>query len=258
MPRYGGQNAYVDDSVFQRQAKRLAKRLKVDEHDFVKAQSGLLARDIARLTPPYQNFPGFGNKSSIGTTADMMAGKEAIRIDVRSIVIVIKDEDVPGIVKKYGKGAIYGKDGVVAPGILQSQQELKKWHKEMSNTRGRVRKVSMPNIPFVGENTFVSYLKQEYKDVGIAKAAMYGASVGLQAKGAALVAIKKHVPKSGGRGFMTKTSEGSTGNISGSADGLFHVIRHLPKLRTDRLKKAVKRLQYIAKAMAKKSGFKTS
>ena len=63
--------------------------------------------------------------------------------------------------------------------------------------------------------------------------------------------------KPSGSGKITKTAKGPHGILSARAEGLFHTKRFLPQLMTNRLKKAVKRLEYIGRQSAKKAGFKT-
>ena len=71
----------VDDSVFQKRARRLAKLLKVDERQFVREQGGLLARAVAIYTPPYATFPD-SKKKTIGSKKDFDEGRNAAKRDV--------------------------------------------------------------------------------------------------------------------------------------------------------------------------------
>ena len=261
MPRYGNDKIYIDDSEFQRKARKLARKYGVDEYDFVKEQTGLLARDVAKMTPPWASFPSLWKGTSIGTAKDIKQGKFAVLKDLKQICFVVP-QDVADRVHQQSKGGpIWRRDGsgsnrVVSPGVITNMGALRSWHHENENARGRTKKVKVPNLPWVGDKLFNSYVKAEQANVGVAKAAFWLASVALGAKGAAPAAVKKIAYKSSGGGSMHKTIKGPYGLINGSAKGLHHAKRFLPQLRSNRLKKAVKRLEYIGRAAAKQAGFK--
>ena len=42
----------IDASVFEQKARLLAKKLGKNESEFIKNQTGLLAREVAKMTPP--------------------------------------------------------------------------------------------------------------------------------------------------------------------------------------------------------------
>ena len=257
MPRYGGKNVYIDDSVFQRKAKKLAKQFGVDQKEFIKDQTGLLAREAARFTPPWAGFPKFtGN--SVGTAKDIKAGEWAIYNDIKKICAVISD-DAAERARKYSKGGpIYRKGRIVSPGVLASMSSISQHHKSNKRGRGRTRDLPSNQVPWVGESIFNAYVKTQQNKAGIAKASFYKASLALGAKGPAVKGIKRHVIIADGTGKVMSSRKGPYGLISAKADGLFHTMRFLPQLKTNRLKKAVKRLEYIGRQSAKKSGFKTN
>lgn len=257
MPRYGNNKVYVDDSVFQQKARKLARKLGVDEHKLVKEQTGILAREVAKMTPPYAKFPSLYKGTSVGTAKDIKQGEWAVYNDLRKICFVVPD-NVAERTHRYAKGGpVYRRGGIVAPGVIVSIGELAKWHKRNEDHKGRTKDLDVPHLPWVGESLFLKYVKSQQKNVGIAKAAFYKASLQLGAKGAAVKGIKRHIATTSGKGSMTKTAKGPYGLISGAAKGLWHVKRHLPALERNRLIKAVKRLEYINRQAIKESGFKT-
>ena len=256
MPRRGN-NAYVDDSVFQQKAKKLARKLGVDEYEFVKEQTGLLAREVAKMTPPYASFPSLVKGTSVGTAKDIKAGEWAVYNDIKQICFIVPDDVAERTRRATKGGPVYRRGKIVAPGVISSMSLLSAWHRKNKGLNGRTKDLDVPLLPWVGETLFVNYAKTQQKEVGIAKAAFYKASLALGAKGAAVAGIKRHLAKTTGSGRMTKARKGPAGNISGSADGLWHTNRHLPALQRNRLIKAVKRLEYIGKKAAKESGFKT-
>lgn len=261
MPRYGNNKIYIDDSEFQRKARKLAKKLGVDEYDFVKEQTGLLAREVAKMTPPYASFPSLYKGTSIGTAKDIKHGKFAVLKDLKQICFVVPEEVAERVHRQTKGGPIWrrdtsGSNKIVAPGVITNLGALRSWHHSNENARGRTRKLQVPHLPWVGDKLFDQYVKSQQANVGIAKAAFWLASVALGAKGAAPAAVKKIAYKSSGGGSMHKTIKGPYGLIDGKARGLSHTLKHLPKLRRNRLIKAVKRLEYISRKAVKASGFK--
>lgn len=256
MPRYGNKRIYVDDSEFQRKAKKLARKLKIDEYDFVKEQTGILAREVAKMTPPYVTFPKLTG-TGIGTAKDIKAGEWAVYHDLRQICIVVPDNIADWARRVFKGGAIYKKGQVIAPGVFSSVGFMREWHEKNKMPNGRTRELSKPLLPWVAQSVFEIYLKSEQANVGVAKAAFYKASLALGAKGAAVKGIKRHLIRTSGDGNMKRAKKGPIATISGRADGLWHAVKHLPRLQRNRLIKAVKRLEFVGRQSAKKAGFKT-
>jgi len=257
MPRYGNNKVYVDDSVFQQKARKLAKQLGVDEHKFVKEQTGILAREVAKMTPPYAKFPSVYKGTSVGTAKDIKQGEWAVLNDLRKICFVVKNNIAERAHRHAKGGPVYRLGKIVAPGVIVNIGDLATWHKRNEDHKGRTKGLDVPLLPWVGESLFLKYAKSQQKNVGIAKAAFYKASLQLGAKGAAVKGIKRHIATTSGGGKMAKSSKGPYGLISGQAKGLWHVNKHLPALERNRLIKAVKRLEYVNRQASKKAGFKT-
>lgn len=255
MPRYGTNSTYIDDSVFQRRARKLAKIYGVDEKEFIKDQTGLLAREAAKMTPPWDGFPKLSG-TGVGTGKDIKAGKMAVRFDLFKIAAPRKKGVVSWAIKTFKGGPIYYNGKIVAPFAIDDEATLARWHDKWQQPNGRTAKLAADARPWVSAPVFNRHLKKEEAKVGIAKAAFVKASLDLGAKGTIPAAVMKNLAVPMGGGKVVKTSKGPHGAIDARADGLWHTKRHLPRLMTNRLKKAVKRLEYIGRQSAKKSGFK--
>ena len=250
--------AKFDDTVFQQRAAALARNLGKDEFEFVKQQTGLLAREVARHTPPYAAFPT-GSGTSIGSKLDKAQGEWAIYNDLRRIFAVISDANAADAHAKSKGGPIYRNRGsgseMVSPGVITTMSSMGEWHRRHRNNRGRTNWIPDNDVPWVGESLFIAYLKSQQKNVGRAKAPFSKASVELGAKGAVPLWVRNNMVGAYGSGKMTKVSSVTTGVIQGREKGLYHTIRHLPRLRKNRLIKAVKRGEYLMRQAAKDSGF---
>ena len=250
-----GKGIVIDDSTFQKRARALARKLKVDEYDFVKEQTGLLARDVALFTPPYLKFPRFTRKD-VGNPKDLLAGRIAVQRDVQQICTVKRVGTIRWAQKTFQGKPIYRGGRQVALGVIDTVAELAVWHRRNQRRGGHTEPLMGEDRYWVASNIFREYLRYQKSNVGIAKSAFLKASLQLGAKGAINPAIKKHVGKTQGQGRMARTDKGAYGLISGRAKGLSHVFRILPMLERNRLIKAVKRLEFIGRAASKKAGFK--
>lgn len=248
----------IDSSVFEQKARMLAKKLGKNEREFVKDQSGLLAREVAKMTPPYANktLPSLKVGSSVGSKADIEAGEFAVYNDLKKIFEVLPDDVIWKEHHKSKGGPIYRHGKVRSPGVITDAFKLHRWHRENRDYRGRTKNLKRPGIPWIGESLFIEYVKSQQASVGMAKAAFLKASIPLRAKSTATPKIKRHLSRVKGSGRVVKDSNGSTGMISGRARGLSHVYRHIPELKRNRLKKAVLRGEYLMKKAAKDSKFK--
>jgi hypothetical protein len=254
MARRSGKGIIIDDSTFQKKARRLAKLLKINEYDFVKEQTGLLARDVAMKTPPYRKFPV--NPKSIGTNADKLAGFNAVKRDIENVVVPVKSPVARWAKKTFGNRPIYEGKERIGLGVIESEGQLRSLHQKNRGANGRTKHRLDSNKYWVAKSIFNKYLKTQRENVGISKAAFVKASLQLGAKGVIPAWVKRHVGKVSGGGRMSRTAKGAYGLIRGSAPGLSHVFRNLRRIERDRLIKAVKRLEFIGKQAAKKSGFK--
>ncbi len=250
-----GKGIVIDDSTFQKRARALARKLKIDEYDFVKEQTGLLARDVAKFTPPYASFPRKSG-NTVGGAKDIKAGKMAVQRDVQQICTVKRVGTIRWAQKTFQGKPIYRGGKKSALGVIDTVGGLAAWHDRNRDSRGHTKPLMGEDRYWVASTVFNKYMKMQKSNVGIAKSAFVKASRQLGAKGKVHNSIMAHVGKVSGSGRMSKTGKGAYGLISGRAKGLSHVFRLLPMLERDRLIKAVKRLEFIGKQASKKAGFK--
>jgi len=250
-------NGFVfDDSVFRQRVAALARNLGRDEREFIKQQTGILAREVARFTPPFEVFPKLSTSTSVGTSKDMQAGKWAIYIDIAQICTVKEKGEITKAKKSWGNGPIILGDGkMITMGVIDNATDLHKWHTENQGFNNRTRPLSGPNRYWVSAPVFKAYVKTQQANVGTAKAAFYKAALALGATVTAPAAVKNNLMNSIGTGKLTKQSGGTKGLILGRAGGLFHTNKHLPMLRKNRLIKALKRGEYLLKQAAKDASF---
>jgi len=253
---YGKNNIGIDDSEFQRKAKKLVKKYGISEKEFIKDQSRLLAREAAKFTPPFAVFPDWNKGTAVGSKADIEQGEWAIYYDLKKIFAPVGDDTITKKLKYYKGGPVYRRGAIVFAGIARNVSEMKKWHSNNKRANGRTRDLPSNGAMLCGWSLFNKYAKTQQKKAGIAKAAFWKASLGFGGKSPATPKIKRHLATTSGSGIMVKTRKGHDGKITARADGLFHTMRFLPHLRRNRLEKAVKRLEYIGKKVAKESGFK--
>ena len=247
----------VDYRAFEKKAKALAKKLGKDEREFVKQQTGILAREVAKMTPPFASFPSLKKGSAIGNKEDKKIGEWAIYMDIKWICTVIPDGDIAKAKQSWGSGPIiYSNGKVIAKGVIDNVSELRNWHNSNQGLNNRTKPLKGPMRYWVSETVFTSYVKSEQKKVGIAKAAFAKASLALGAKGAIPAWVKNSMNSTSGSGQLIKESKGTKGIITGRAGGLFHTNRHIPALMKNRLIKAVKRGEFLMRKAAKDSNFK--
>ena len=246
----------IDDDVFQQRIAALARNLGEDEFEFVKNQTGILAREVARMTPPYAVFPTLTNSSSVGTSKDIQKGKWAVYVDIAQICTVKEKGEITKAKKSWGAGVIrYGNGQVISLGIIDNETDLHKWHTANQGLNNRTKPLSGPNRYWVSAPVFKAYVKTQQANVGTAKSAFYKAALQLGATVTAPAAVKNNMFNSDGGGTMKKRVGGSLGKIHGRAGGLYHTTKHMSKLRKNRLIKAVKRGEYLLKQAAKDANF---
>ena len=245
----------IDDSTFQKRARALARKLKIDEYDFVKEQTGLLARDNAKYTPPYASYPSKG-KSTIGSTEDHMRGIEAVRQDILKIIYPQEQKVIDWAIANFGTRPTYKGGQKTSNGVLLSINQLKRWHDKNRNKKGRTRPLKSEFRYWVSYPILDKYIDMEIENVGISKAAFAKAGLQLGAKGSIPKWVKRHIGKVSGGGKMARTSNGAYGVIFGRAPGLAHLYGKTKSIQRDRLIKALKRLEFIGKQASKNAGFK--
>ena len=245
----------IDDSVFQQKARLLARKLGKDEKEFIKQQTGILAREVARMTPPFASFPKLSNSASVGSAKDIKAGKGAIVIDLLRICSTRKGPTVKWAKKTFGNSPVIF-ESQAAGGALINEAELKAWHKINQGPNNRTKRLPTTSKYWVTSVVLNRYIKKQQLKVGTAKAAFYKAAMALGAKVTAPAGVINNISNPVGTGTVKKGSSGSKGTIKGRAGGLFHTNKFLPMLRKNRLIKAVKRGEFLMRKAAKDSNFK--
>ena len=245
----------VDDSVFKKDTATFLAKIGKEEKDFIREQSGMVARDLAKYTPPFVKgtWPDFA-KDTIGTSADIKAGKNAIEGGLKSICFRIKKKTtINKAIKDFGRNApVYKGKQQIAFGVIDNIKDLSNWHYKNRTSQGRVLKVATIQRPMVWLSVFNKYVKRRQEDVGIAKAGFYKASLRFGAKEKAPPNIKKNVGKAAGLGILKQTKDGWVGHISGTSKGAEYTVNKLPMIQRNRGEKAAKRLEILVKKRAKK------
>ena len=258
--KYQSQNVGIDYSEFQRKAKKLARAYKVDEREFIKDQSRLLAREAAKFTPPFAEgiLPSWSKGTAVGTKADIEEGEWAVRIDLGRIFEPWKNQDAFNREYRRSKGGpLYWRGKMRAPSMMTNGFQMYRWHQDHRKKNGRTKRLEQGQKPIVSEALFEEYTKDMQKHVGVSKAAFLKVSMSFGGKSSAPPKIKRHLGKATGIGKLVTNRKGTEGLLTAIADGLYHTKRQVPHLMRNRLKKAVKRLQYIGRQSAKNAGFKT-
>jgi len=255
MAKGGSFNIEVDDSVFKKDTATFLAKIGKEEKTFIREQSGMVGRDLAKYTPPFVKgtWPDF-NKDSIGTAADIKAGKNAVAGGIASICMrPSSKKTINQKIKAFGRNApVYKGKQRIAFGVIDNMKDLANWHYKNRTSQGRTLKVAAIDRPMVWKSIFNKYIKRRQEDVGIAKAGFYKASLKFGAKAKAPPNIKKNAGKAAGLGILKQTKEGWVGNISGTSKGAEYTVNKLPMIERNRGKKAAKRLEILAKKRAKK------
>ena len=247
----------IDSSVFEQKARLLAKKLGKSEREFIKNQTGLLAREVAKMTPPYAGKPTWPtNTAAVGSAKDIKAGKGAIIKDLLKICKTQKSPDIKKLWKRHGAGPVMINGIQIAAGIIMNESELRTWHRKNQSARLRTKQLPRTSQMYVATVVFNRYAKQQQRYVGRAKAVFYGAALTLGAKVSAPPNVKMNMLSVYSYGRVKGVSGKTVGEIGGRAGGLFHTIRHIPMLKKNRLIKAVKRGEYVMRKAAKDSNFK--
>jgi len=244
----------IDDTAFLQRTKALARKLGGSQKDFIQNQTGILAREVARMTPPYATFPKLSNTASVGTAKDIAAGKIAITNDLHNICSIRELKTVKWARKAFGTGPVHF-ESQAAGGTIINEAELQAWHKRNLTTRNITRKLPYTSKFWVTQTIFNRYVKNQHLYVGRAKATFYKVALRLGAKVTAPANVKKNALLVSSSGVVNSKGGFDEGIIKGRAGGLYHVTKYLPMLRKNRLIKAVKRGEYLAKQAAKESGF---
>lgn len=255
------QNFSVDDTLFRAQAKKLVKKLKLDETKFVRDQAGMLAQNFASITPP---FASYGKpKLNYGSKKDIAQGVDATASGFFSIVKFIsadqgwKDEGI--------KAAILRGDMNYLEARLQHMKRSKKRNikvrhysdnrrNKQRDARGRTYKNATP-FATIDKESSIAGMNRAVDRVGMAKAILAKAAVRLGRKNP-IRDIKRHFGKVHASILVTKNP--STAGFTVKSHGLDQAVRRQKEVESIRLESMVKQLKQIVRANARKAGFKTN
>lgn len=253
----GGKFITLDDDVFQHKIRKLAKKFGVEEKSFVKEQGAAFVNDIGRFVPPYKTFP-VGYSKKMGTPKDNKAGQLAIMYDLKKLFFVPNAAVYTWAEKKFQRGEIFKGRKVIGAGVAKSIDEMKNFHNKHRNYRtGRPRSLKGFQQMWVSEKLFNKYYKLEKADVGTAKGALATAVKMLNPKYAIPAWCAKQMGKAYGSARCTKISGSYTALFKCRAFGLQHVRQGMIAIvQKGRLKAMEKRLKFIFKNSAQKTGWK--
>ena len=270
----------VDDTLFRAKAKKLLKKLKIDEHEFVKDQAAQLARTICKATPPFKDgvFPRLSKGGyQQGSVKDAVAsGERAIKHDMgviyrqRSRDYLQFIQDLTGKKRNIRRqlrtksGKVYLVDVDVINFTSVSEALKFHWQKRLPN--GRVKNYRSGNkdsqigrwqsrdVMWLTPDIWQKVFRTLSANVGLSKAAFGKAASKLGIKQKPPKYIKKHFSKVDTSVTITKNP--SIVTIRGSAPGLEVPEKKLSQIKEIRSKAMVGRLKWLLRANAKKSGVK--
>jgi len=246
----------LDDSVFQHKIRKLARKWKVSEKEFVKDQGVLFQKTLGAYVPPYQTFPS-GGTPSFGRKADEIAGKTAIKHDLNKLFF-IPNAGAFEWAKRTFTGLIYKGTKVIGAGAINSIGEMRKFHNaNRKPSNGRTRSLKGFQQMWVSQDMFDIYKIMVQRDVGIAKASI---AKGILRVNPATRGINKawikQIPKATGTGRMAKLNGSWNAIFSAKAYGLQHVsLGTINYVKAGRMNKMKTALRHRFKKAARESEF---
>ncbi len=246
----------LDDAVFQSKIRKLAKKWKIDEKEFVQDQGAMYWRDLARFIPPYKSFPGRG--TTLGDKADQMAGKLAIEYDLKKLFFAPEGRVFNWAESTFPTGEIYKGRKVIGAGVIKSIGQMRRFHNANRLKNGRTRNLKGFQQMWVDEAMFDTYKFIVQRDVGIAKASMAKGVLRLKPNIKGIPAwVRNQMGKAIGNSRMAKVNNSWTAFFTAKAFGLQHLsMGTINIVRRGRLKAMETRLKFLFKQAAKESKFK--
>ena len=248
----------LDDSVFQHKVRKLAKKWKIDEKEFVKQQGVLLQKTLGAYVPPYKTFPS-GKSPSFGTKADEIAGNTAIKHDLNKLFFIPNTEAFEWAKKQFGSREIRKGKKVIGAGAIGSIGEMRRFHNaNRKPSNGRTRSLKGFQQMWVNQDMFDTYVFMVQRDVGIAKASI---AKGIIKLNPTIRGINKawliQIPKATGTGRMVKLKGHWNAIFQAKAYGLQHLSQGIVNfVIRGRMSKMESALRKQFKETSKKSGFK--
>tara|TARA_B100000749_G_scaffold280793_1_gene278826 strand:+ start:8357 stop:9136 length:780 start_codon:yes stop_codon:yes gene_type:complete len=252
----------VDDTLFRAQAKKLIRKLKLDEPTVVKEQAGLLAQLLTKITPPFKSFPKLRGKATYATGGSKGAGIKSVKVGFNRAILRIgklnswKDKGMRAAIRR-GDTDFLQKRLEHMPGSNKHGLRVEKYsdniRNKQRNARGRVARGTTPIVAL--QNVDVDRgLKRAVGNVGIAKASLASAAFKL-GRPKPPRWISQHFSKVRSRVRVSKNPAIAT--FKATAKGLDVAARNLIFVEKFRMTAMVKNLEKLIKFNAKKAGFKT-
>lgn len=147
---------------------------------------------------------------------------------------------------------------MVGSGVARTVEEMEQFHRKNQRRDGRTFRINKSERLWVSQALLKRYWNREKKKVGTAKASLAKGAVRLNPKIKVPAWVRRNFSKvvTSGAG-MRKVNGAPTAIIKAEAEGLQRINRGtMNMVMRGRLKAMEKRLMFIFKKSAKKSGFK--
>lgn len=241
----------VDDHLLREKIKKLLRKTKKSEKEFVKEQASLLAETVVRATPPFVSYKPF--KGSMGTLKDRKQGQSALVKDMNSVFSIKEDGYISYLNRRFGterniSATLRGKKGnyrVETPLATLNKTTARRYYESKRSNFGRPKSNEKTGWQkaFIDKSTFDSIYKDKAMSLGIAKASFAKAVVSLNPKKRVNKWIKAHFGRVD-TSISQKQRKGYSVTISTSAKGLQYItnkINYFSKVRMNMAKRALHR-----------------
>ena len=251
----------VDDALFRMQAKKLIRKLKIEEHKFIKEEAGLLAQLFAKVTPPFKSFPKMSGRPNYTTSGAQKQGALAVKTDFNRAIK--RMGNIRDWKSKSIREAIKNGDIERLKAILRNMRNSNKHNLDVEkytenlrnrqrNKRGRVGRNIKPVVAI--QNSDINKgLRAAVNNLGIAKATFAKVAVSLGRPNPPRW-IARHFNKINPTVSVQKSP--ARVRFVVSAKGLDVASRRIQSVERFRLKAMVQKLERMVKAESKKKGFK--
>lgn len=255
----------VDSNLLKVKIRKLLRKTKKTEKEFVKEQASLMAETIVRATPPFVNYRPF--KGSMGTLADFKKGRSAVIADMLRVFSIRSEGFIKYLLRRFKtedniKGTIHGSRGafeIESPLVTLNTAKARRFYESKRLANGRPTFNNSGNRwkgeAFISKEIFDRILKDKIDNLGIAKASFAKAVLKLNPKKKANKWIKKHFNRVN-TSVIENSTKGYKITINASAKGLQYVTNKINYFAFKRIQIAEKRLKHQYRKTIRKSGFR--
>ena len=264
----------VDDTLYRAQAKKLVKKLKLDEEQFIKDQAGMFAQTLCKVVPPFKGSPKLSGK---GYGGNLASGKRAILSDMKTMFRIREIgylqflADVTGkrrnirqtLRTKTGRTYIVDVDYInwssidEAMDFHEKQQRPSSGRAKHSGKGGkdpRIGRWTARDRMWITEEIWNKVRLTLWRRVGIAKSSLAKVAVKLGRPNPPKWILKHfdyvYAP-------ITITKNPTTVSFKVYEKGLEPAFRRMKEVERFRMVAMIKRLEALVKADVKKAGFET-